>query len=125
MSVDRNLGNTPLAISANNILQNKEAMNIGAGLNADGTLKSPIGNLASPSTQKAAPSFGWVGAVSEGIGNIAKSLQEGAQKKKQEKELFDAQRQNLKMKAQQNTMMMNNNFNNLNNLPLGVRKNGV
>lgn len=29
------------------------------------------------------------------------------------------------MKAQQNTMMMNNNFNNLNNLPLGVRKNGV
>ena len=33
-------------VSSNNPLQNRQQMNIGAGLNANGTLKAPTGSLA-------------------------------------------------------------------------------
>ena len=45
-------------VSSNNPLQNRQQMNIGAGLNANGTLKAPTGSLAGNFQVKTSDGFG-------------------------------------------------------------------
>ena len=50
-------------VSTDNPLLDRKQMNIGAGLNANGTLKAPAGSLAGNSPVKESGGFGWIGAV--------------------------------------------------------------
>ena len=62
-------------------MQNRQQMNIGAGLNTNGTLKAPTGSLADNSPAKTSDGFGWVGAVIDGVNNIASTIAQGKQNK--------------------------------------------
>ena len=112
-------------VSSNNPLQNRQQMNIGAGLNANGALKAPTGNLAGNSTVKTSGGFGWIGAVIDGVNNIASTIAQGKQNKQieQNKKKLDFQQRQLQ--AQQYNQQINNNFMQANTLPLQQRnKNG-
>ena len=112
-------------VSSNNPLQNRQQMNIGAGLNANGTLKAPTGSLAGNFPAKASGGFGWAGAVIDGVNNIASTIAQGKQNKQieQNKKKLDFQQKQLQ--AQQYNQQINNNFMQANTLPLQQRnKNG-
>ena len=72
-------------------------MNIGAGLNANGTLKAPTGSLAGNFSAKASGGFRWVGAVIDGVNNIASTIAQGKQNKQieQNKKKLDFQQKQL------------------------------
>ena len=108
-------------VSSNNPLQNRQQMNIGAGLNANGTLKAPTGSLAGNFPAKASGGFGWAGAVIDGVNNIASTIAQGKQNKQieQNKKKLDFQQRQLQ--AQQYNQQINNNFMQANMLPLQQR----
>ena len=115
-------------------------MNIGAGLNANGTLKAPTGSLAGNFPAKASGGFGWVGfhvssvkgiqriswediekpprISGDGVNNIASTIAQGKQNKQieQNKKKLDFQQKQLQ--AQQYNQQINNNFIQANTLPL-------
>lgn len=105
-------------VSSNNPLQNRQQMNIGAGLNANGTLKAPTGSLTGNSPTKTSGGFGWVGAAIDGVNNIASTIAQGKQNKQieQNKKKLDFQQKQLQ--AQQYNKQINNNFIQANTLPL-------
>lgn len=112
-------------VSSNNPLLNRQQMNIGAGLNVNGTLKAPTGSLVGNSPAKASSGFGWAGAVIDGVNNIASTIAQGKQNKQieQNKKKLDFQQRQLQ--AQQYNQQINNNFMQANTLPLQQRnKNG-
>lgn len=112
-------------VSSNNPLQNRQQMNIGAGLNANGTLKTPTGSLAGNFPTKISGGFGWAGAVIDGVNNIASTISQGKQNKQieQNKKKLDLKQRQLQ--AQQYNQQINNNFIQANTLPLQQRnKNG-
>lgn len=112
-------------VSSNNPLQNRQQMNIGAGLNANGTLKAPTGSLVGNFPAKTSGGFGWAGAVIDGVNNIASTIAQGKQNKQieQNKKKLDFQQRQLQ--AQQYNQQINNNFIQANTLPLQQRnKNG-
>lgn len=80
-------------VSSNNPLQNRQQMNIDAGLNTNGTLKAPTGNLAGNFPAKTSGGFGWIGAVIDGVNNIASTIAQGKQNKQigQNKKKLDFQ----------------------------------
>ena len=124
MSLNNNLFGLS-QVSSNNPLLNRQQMNIGAGLNANGTLKAPTGSLAGNSPVKASGGFGWAGAVIDGVNNIASTIAQGKQNKQieQNKKKLDLQQRQLQ--AQQYNQQINNNFIQANTLPLQQRnKNG-
>ena len=105
-------------VSSNNPLQNRQQMNIGAGINANGTLKAPTGSLVGNSPTKTSGGFGWVGAVIDGVNNIASTIAQGKQNKQieQNKKKLDFQQKQLQ--AQQYNKQINNNFMQANMLPI-------
>lgn len=112
-------------VSSNNPLQNRQQMNIGAGLNANGTLKTPTGSLAGNFPTKISGGFGWADAVIDGVNNIASTISQGKQNKQieQNKKKLDFKQKQLQ--AQQYNQQINNNFIQANTLPLQQRnKNG-
>lgn len=112
-------------VSSNNPLQNRQQMNIGAGLNINGTLKAPTGSLVGNFPAKTSGGFGWAGAVIDGVNNIASTIAHGKQNKQieQNKKKLDFQQRQLQ--AQQYNQQINNNFIQANTLPLQQRnKNG-
>lgn len=122
MSLNNNLFGLS-QVSADNPLLDRQKMNIGAGLNANGTLKAPISGLAKPA--KASGGFGWVGAVIDGVNNIASTVAQGQQNKQMEQNKKKLDFQQRQLQAQQYNQQINNNFIQANTLPLQQRnKNG-
>lgn len=112
-------------VSTDNPLLDRKQMNIGAGLNANGTLKAPAGSLAGNSPVKASGGFGWIGAVIDGVNNIASTIAQGKQNKQIEQNEKKLDFQQKRLQAQQYNQQINNNFMQANTLPLQQRnKNG-